>query len=197
VYFPHRTFVSDVSEIPISFPFPELPFSILFPIKNMKTVMVLVFTDRFRPFLSLVGWVYLDHGTPAAGRNRVESERARGAVSTVVLEGAWAHGTAARGIRLQLQGEEVQRSGAGQHKQNNRIPRQLRRRRQCPLRRTPGTLLLSRALSLRFCAHFTLHAEVASPAGQVFSFFFSVVQRFTHARGMFRHENLCFSGCYR
>jgi hypothetical protein len=54
VYFPHRTFVSDVSEIPISFPFPELPFSILFPIKNMKTVMVLVFTDRFRPFSSLV-----------------------------------------------------------------------------------------------------------------------------------------------
>ena len=54
VYFPHRTFVFDVSEIPISFPFPELPFSILFPIKNMKTVMVLVFTDRFRPFSSLV-----------------------------------------------------------------------------------------------------------------------------------------------
>jgi hypothetical protein len=53
VYFPHQTFVSDVSEIPISFPFPELPFSILFPIKNMKTVMVLVFTDRFRPFSSL------------------------------------------------------------------------------------------------------------------------------------------------
>jgi hypothetical protein len=53
VYFPHRTFVSDVSEIPISFPFPELPFSILFPIKNMKTVMVLLFTDCFRPFSSL------------------------------------------------------------------------------------------------------------------------------------------------
>jgi hypothetical protein len=53
VYFPHRTFVSDVSEIPISFPFPELSFPILFPIKNMKTVMVLVFTDRFRPFSSL------------------------------------------------------------------------------------------------------------------------------------------------
>jgi hypothetical protein len=53
VYFPHRTFVSDVSEIPISFPFPELPFPISFPIKNMKTVMVLVFTDRFRPFSSL------------------------------------------------------------------------------------------------------------------------------------------------
>jgi hypothetical protein len=49
VYFPYRTFVSDVSEIPISFPFPVLPFSILFPIKNMKTVMVLVFTDRFHP----------------------------------------------------------------------------------------------------------------------------------------------------
>jgi hypothetical protein len=53
VYFRHRTFVSDVSEISISFPFPELPFSILFPIKNIKTVMVLVFTDRFRPFSSL------------------------------------------------------------------------------------------------------------------------------------------------
>jgi hypothetical protein len=41
---------SDVSEIPISFPFPELPFSILFPIKNIKAVMVLVFTDRFHSF---------------------------------------------------------------------------------------------------------------------------------------------------
>jgi hypothetical protein len=38
-----------VSEIPISFLYPELPFSILFPIKNMKTVMVFVFTDRFHP----------------------------------------------------------------------------------------------------------------------------------------------------
>jgi hypothetical protein len=57
VYFPHRTFVSDVSEIPISFPFPELPFSISFPIKNMKTVMVLVFTDRFRPFSSLASTI--------------------------------------------------------------------------------------------------------------------------------------------
>jgi hypothetical protein len=55
VYFPHRTFVSDVSEIPISFPFPELQFSILFPIKNMKTVMVLVFTDRFYPYTLLKG----------------------------------------------------------------------------------------------------------------------------------------------
>ena len=54
VYFPHQTFVSDVFEIPILFPFPEVPFSILFLIKNMKTVMVLVFTDRFRPFSSLV-----------------------------------------------------------------------------------------------------------------------------------------------
>jgi hypothetical protein len=36
VYFPHRTFVFDVSEIPISFPFSELPFLILFLIKNMK-----------------------------------------------------------------------------------------------------------------------------------------------------------------
>ena len=72
VYFPHRTFVSDVSEIPISFPFPELPFSILFPIKNMKTVMVLVFTDRFRPFSSLLVGLLRprlacwDHGTPSA-----------------------------------------------------------------------------------------------------------------------------------
>jgi hypothetical protein len=42
VYFPHQTSVSDVSEIPISFPFLELPFPILFPIKNIKMV-----TDRF------------------------------------------------------------------------------------------------------------------------------------------------------
>jgi hypothetical protein len=51
VYFPYRTFVSEVSEIPISFPFSELPFSISFPIKNMKMVMVLVFTDRFHPYV--------------------------------------------------------------------------------------------------------------------------------------------------
>jgi hypothetical protein len=55
MYFPHQTFVSDVSKIPISFPFPELPFSILFPIKNMKTVMVLVFTDRFHPYIWICG----------------------------------------------------------------------------------------------------------------------------------------------
>jgi hypothetical protein len=36
VYFSHQTFVSDVSEIPISFLFPELPFSILFPIKKYE-----------------------------------------------------------------------------------------------------------------------------------------------------------------
>jgi hypothetical protein len=53
VYFPYRTFVFDVSEIPISFPFPELSFPILFLIKNIKTIMVLVFTDRFRTFSSL------------------------------------------------------------------------------------------------------------------------------------------------
>jgi hypothetical protein len=53
VYFPYRTFISEVSEIPISFPFPKLPFSISIPIKNMETVMVLVFIDRFRPFSSL------------------------------------------------------------------------------------------------------------------------------------------------
>jgi hypothetical protein len=45
VYFPYRTFVA---EIPISFPFPKLPFSISFRIKNMKTVTVLVFV--YRPF---------------------------------------------------------------------------------------------------------------------------------------------------
>jgi hypothetical protein len=53
VYFPHRTFVFDVFEIPILFLFSELPFSILFPIKNMKTVMVLVFTDCFHPYLRM------------------------------------------------------------------------------------------------------------------------------------------------
>jgi hypothetical protein len=52
VYFPHWTFVSNVFEIPILFPFPELPFFILFPIKNMKTIMVLVFTNCFHPYRS-------------------------------------------------------------------------------------------------------------------------------------------------
>jgi hypothetical protein len=55
VYFSDQTFVFDVSKIPISFPFPELPFSILFSIKNMKTVMVLVFTDRFYPYRTVSG----------------------------------------------------------------------------------------------------------------------------------------------
>jgi hypothetical protein len=36
VYFPYWTFVSDVSEIPMSFPFPELPFSVSFPIKKTE-----------------------------------------------------------------------------------------------------------------------------------------------------------------
>jgi hypothetical protein len=54
VYFSRRTSVFDVSEIPILFPFPELPFPISFPIKNMKTETVLAFTDHFRPFSSLV-----------------------------------------------------------------------------------------------------------------------------------------------
>jgi hypothetical protein len=52
--FLYQTSVSDDSEIPMSFPFLELPFLISFPIKNMKTVTVLVFSDRFRPFSSLV-----------------------------------------------------------------------------------------------------------------------------------------------
>jgi hypothetical protein len=51
VYFPHQTFVSDVSEIPISFPFPELPFSILFPIKKYKNGNGF---SVYRPFSSLV-----------------------------------------------------------------------------------------------------------------------------------------------
>jgi hypothetical protein len=58
MYFPYRTFDSDVSEIPISFSFPKLPFPISFPIKNMKTVTVLVFSDRFRPFSPLVFGLY-------------------------------------------------------------------------------------------------------------------------------------------
>jgi hypothetical protein len=65
VYFPHRTFVSDVSEIPISFSFPELPFSILFLIKNMKTVMVLVFTDRF---LTEERWLVLNDSDAFSAR---------------------------------------------------------------------------------------------------------------------------------
>jgi hypothetical protein len=36
MYFPHQTFDSDVSKIPISFPFPELPFPISFPIKKYE-----------------------------------------------------------------------------------------------------------------------------------------------------------------
>jgi hypothetical protein len=40
-------FVSDVSEIPISFSFLNLRFSILFPIKNIKMVTILVFIDCF------------------------------------------------------------------------------------------------------------------------------------------------------
>jgi hypothetical protein len=82
VYFPHRTFVSDVSEIPISFPFPELPFFILFLIKNMKTVMVLVFTDRFRPFSSLWrcrkendGWAWTGGASMDLARREAKTAR--------------------------------------------------------------------------------------------------------------------------
>ena len=52
VYFPHQTFVSDVSEIPILFPFPELPFSILFPIKKYENSNGF---SVYRPFSSLTG----------------------------------------------------------------------------------------------------------------------------------------------
>jgi hypothetical protein len=54
MYFSYRTFDFDVSEIPISFLFPRLPFSISFPIKNMETITVLVFStvfDRFHPYV--------------------------------------------------------------------------------------------------------------------------------------------------
>jgi hypothetical protein len=34
MYFPYRAFDSDISEIPISFSFPKLPFPISFPIKK-------------------------------------------------------------------------------------------------------------------------------------------------------------------
>jgi hypothetical protein len=50
VYFPDQTFVSDVSEIPISFSFPELPFSILFSIKKYKNGNDF---SVYRPFSSL------------------------------------------------------------------------------------------------------------------------------------------------
>ena len=51
----YQTFVFDVSKLLMSFSFPELLFSILFPRKNMKTKMALVFTDRFRLFSPLGG----------------------------------------------------------------------------------------------------------------------------------------------
>jgi hypothetical protein len=58
MYFPYRTFDSDVSEMPILFLFPKLPFPISFPIKNMETVMVLVFSDHFLPFSPLPTCTY-------------------------------------------------------------------------------------------------------------------------------------------
>jgi hypothetical protein len=36
MYFPYQTFIFDVSEIPISFPFPELPFLISLSIKKYE-----------------------------------------------------------------------------------------------------------------------------------------------------------------
>jgi hypothetical protein len=47
VYFPHQTFVSEIS---ISFLFPELPFSILFPVKKYKNGNDF---SVYRPFSSL------------------------------------------------------------------------------------------------------------------------------------------------
>jgi hypothetical protein len=49
--FPYRTFIFDVFELLVSFLFPKLLFSISFPRNNMKTKMVLVFTDCFHPYL--------------------------------------------------------------------------------------------------------------------------------------------------
>jgi hypothetical protein len=48
--FSYRTSVSELSML---FSFLELPFPISFPRKNMKTKMVLVFTDHSRPFSRL------------------------------------------------------------------------------------------------------------------------------------------------
>jgi hypothetical protein len=53
MYFRRRTSVFDVSEIPISFPFPELPFSISFLIKKYENGNDFTFTDCFRPFSTL------------------------------------------------------------------------------------------------------------------------------------------------
>jgi hypothetical protein len=60
VYFPHQTFVSDVSEIPISFPFLESPFSILFPIKKYENDNGF---SVYRPFSSLPIPIFKLHST--------------------------------------------------------------------------------------------------------------------------------------
>jgi hypothetical protein len=50
VYFPHQTFVFDVSKIPILFPFLELPFSILFSIKKYENSNGF---SVYQPFLTI------------------------------------------------------------------------------------------------------------------------------------------------
>ena len=72
VYFPYRTFISEVSEISISFPFPKVPFSISILIKNMKTVM---FTDRLRPFSSLMKTMASDQVCPPYSKQGRVHER--------------------------------------------------------------------------------------------------------------------------
>jgi hypothetical protein len=54
----------------MSFSFPELSFSISFPRKNIKTKMILVFTDCFRPFSPLQP--YACSSCPAARGASVE-----------------------------------------------------------------------------------------------------------------------------
>jgi hypothetical protein len=56
----------------MSFSFPELPFSTSFPRKNMKTKMVLMFTDRFRPFSPLGDGYRLQSLSGQVGLLRIE-----------------------------------------------------------------------------------------------------------------------------
>jgi hypothetical protein len=108
MYFSYRTFDSDVSEIPISFPFPKLPFPISFSIKNMKTVTVLVFSDRFRPFSPLVltfpvspfsqSRLATDAGAAAADKAGTCAQRTPSSRWAIVLTNRCSGGRSLRGL---------------------------------------------------------------------------------------------------
>ena len=135
-----------------------------------------------RPHL-VVGWV-LGPRTPA-GIEWKASER--GSVDSRFRKGmgvlAWHGESGFQGAAMEE--EEPRKCSAGGRGNINKEEDSAATDASTSMSTSPGSLLLlSRALSLRFCAHFALHAR---RGGQVYCFFFcrTKVRGSSHAIGVF------------